>query len=152
MTLLERLKRKYTNNPAAAAAALGLDSAAMLRRVRAAAGDEGEGGGDAIRRILALIRELDDDQFSDLMERLSEDVEVGVAEDDPPPFSGRPRPGGGMDPVAPRARDLLRQRPRSPALDALALDALDRHINARERADADAARRYPNASRIRRHG
>jgi hypothetical protein len=146
MTLLERLKRKYPNNPAAAAEALGLDSA-LIRRGRARDEDEGEND-PGITEILRMIAALSDDEYQDLIERMSEDVGVGGAQDDPPAFSGRPRPGGGMDPIEPRAIDRLR-RARGAEDRRLALDAIDRQINARERADADAARRYPNAARIR---
>jgi hypothetical protein len=86
---------------------------------------------DVASQVLDLLAmKLSPDDQSELLEDLGDRVDAGdcvagdrrgrdrrVARDDPPPFEGRPRPGGGMDPDEPRRGNVLEELAEKTAAD-----------------------------------
>jgi hypothetical protein len=105
--------------------------------------EEGEENPE-IERILQLISEhVSPEALEACRQMLHDHFHGRGAQDEPPPFSGRPRAGGSMDPIVPpKARDALPGTPKftkatgAPAMDAAQLNSFhERFGTARIRVD-----------------
>jgi hypothetical protein len=123
-------------------------SGADRRRAR----DQAEGE-NIVDYIVELLRDLDEEQSAELQARLAgdrggrRDLMRRSARDEPEPFSGRPRPGGSMDPldnVGTTNREMMQARDRARRL-GHAHDAAP--LSYREEREFDA--RFPSAKHIR---
>jgi hypothetical protein len=126
-------------------------------------------------KLLMAEREDEDDDGSEQeADGRSRTPDAGrMSTDEPPPFSGRPRPGGEVDPIVKRAQDAAwqyflaydatakrRKKEQLAAATDMALIELPRDLSVRyaapqpriatdERADRDFAARCPEVARIR---
>jgi hypothetical protein len=108
----------------------------------------------ALREFLEAHSSLSEDEVETAIKLARKDrAGKTAAEDEPPPFSGRPRPGGKMDPIihnaAMDARALAMDAVRKIPTDYVPPSALPRNrIDTSSRSMASWAARWPGAARI----
>jgi hypothetical protein len=138
--IIAELQRRF-DTPEAMARALNFDSSLMKELTAMAFDNRGRRMGrdqemdeELFNKLLALLHEEigNGDRYEDAVQMVKRLVGAGGgAEDDPPPFEGRPTPGG--EPLPLNGDHAL---------------ALDARLRGRAKAATAFAKRYPNTGRI----